>query len=81
MSICGPTQRTPLFWACWNGNKKAAYWLMQVGANVAAQDMKKLNCLDAAVERGHKYVVHGTTGPCNTSVNLPLPPLWTAVFY
>ena len=58
-------QTTPLFWACSNGHLAAVKVLMEKGADVTAQNMMKLNCLDAAVTRGHGYVAHYTSVPYN----------------
>lgn len=49
-------QATPLFLACYWGNVAAAKELVKKGAKVTAQNEKKLNCLDIAVDRGHEYV-------------------------
>ncbi len=50
-------QKTPLFLACRSGHLAAAEVLMENGADVTAMDnLTKLNCLDVAVDNGHKYV-------------------------
>ena len=55
------SQRTALFWACSSGHLAAAKMLIKKGADVTAQNVNKLNCLDAAVTNGHKYVFHCTS--------------------
>ena len=48
-------QKTPFFLACRSGHEDAAILLMENGADVTAADFStKLNCLDVAVENGHK---------------------------
>ena len=58
-------QKTPLFLACRSGHLTAAKVLMESGADVTAIDsLTNLNCLDVAVENGHKYVAHCTAMLC-----------------
>ena len=47
-------QITPLYWACLRGHLAAAEVLLKNGADVPVKDDSNLNCLDAAVERGHE---------------------------
>ena len=50
-------QKTPLFLACRSGHLAAAKVLMENGADVTVVDsLTRLNCLDVAVDNGHKYV-------------------------
>ena len=59
--MCFPCllQKTPLYRACESGHLAAVNVLMENGADVTAINEKmKLNCLEVAVENGHKYVVH-----------------------
>lgn len=50
-------QKTPLFLACRSGHLAAAEVLMENGADVTAVDnLTQFNCLDIAVDNGHKYV-------------------------
>ena len=58
-------QKTPLFLACRSGHLDAVNVLMENGADVTALDsLTNLNCLDIAVENGHKYVVYCTAILC-----------------
>ena len=60
--LCFPVlQKTPLYRACESGHLTAVNVLMENGADVTAlNEHMKLNCLEVAVENGHKYVVHST---------------------
>ena len=57
-------QKTPLWLACYKGHLAAAEMLIQKGAYVRAHvkdndeksQIRRLNCLGAAVKEGHKYV-------------------------
>ena len=58
-------QKTPLFLACRSGHLAAVEVLLENGADVTAVDsLTNLNCLDVAVENGHKYVFLSTAKLC-----------------
>ena len=53
--LCVYIQKTPLFLACRSGHLAAAEVLIENGADVTAVDsLTELNCLDVAVDNGHK---------------------------
>ena len=64
MSSLWIIQKTPLWLACYKGHLAAAEMLIQKGAIVRAHvkdngkksQIRRLNCLGAAVKEGHKYV-------------------------
>ena len=67
ITMCFPCllQKTPLYRACESGHLAAVNVLMENGADVTAlNEHMKLNCLEVAVENGHKYVVHSTAILC-----------------
>ena len=54
-------QITPLYRACESGHLAAVNVLLETGANVTAVNVRtKFNCLEIAVENGHKYVIYST---------------------
>ena len=75
MSTLWIMQKTPLWMACWRGHRTAAEVLIAKGAYVRAHvkdngksQIRRLNCLGAAVKEGHKYVVQCSSVYCSPCV-------------